>query len=425
MPENSTIESNLAGLYKEVYGDNIIRLIPDFARITKKSKFQTKKKVGKSFHQPVELQDEQGFTYSTDGGSFKLNPSVSMEMRDASIKPAQIAVRYRIAMDAAERAIGGGARAFRSATELQYKNVMRSFGKRLELSLIYGSKPLIGEASAIAVTSATLTTLTIPQAEWSFMWAGMEGVALNFYDGAALVSSGDDAIFTLKSVDLRNRQLVIEGTATGSTALQAVSPAADLNGWFLNSKGQQMRGLHDVFTNTGELYGIDASEWAMWRTPQVDFNGDPLNFQNIIEAMVEPVGRGVTGKYCIYLSPRNWSKLANDAAALRRVDQSYKTTKIDMGTQSIEYYYQGGPISIESHLFVKDGHFFGMPEGTDVMKRIGSTEVTSANPKIKGATSAMFYMLPENMGFESRMYTDQSLFFQKPAHGIYGFGFSL
>lgn len=412
----ATIISKLSGLYKEVYADDIIRLVPDFARIVKKAPFAKKRKIGKEYHQPVVLADEQGFTYSNTGGAFELNKSVSMETQDAKIGASQIAVRYRIAMDAASRAAEKGARAFRSATQLQYENVMNSFGKRLELALLYGETALVDGFSAIGSTSGTVTTLTVPASEWSFMWAGMERAMFQFYDGTSLVSSGLDSHFQLTSVNMNTKQLVFTGTATGTTALQAVTPAADLNVWFLGSKTQQMAGLYKIFTNTGTLFGINAADWALWKTPNVDLAAAPLTFQAIIEAMVEPVGRGLTGNFTLYLSPDNWAKLANDAAALRKIDNSYKTTQVDLGTQSIKYYYQGGAISIESHLFVKNSHCIGMPDG--LMKRIGSTEVTSANPKIKGATSDMFYMLPDNMGFESRMYTDQALFFEQPAKGL-------
>jgi hypothetical protein len=141
--------------------------------------------------------------------------------------------------------------------------------------------------------------------------------------------------------------------------------------------------------------------------------------------LIPAVGRGLSGAIEAYVSPTVWHSLATDLAALRTLDQSYSNSKIDVGTQEITYYYQGGAIKIISHLLVKNGDVFVIKPSD--FCRIGATDITTGIPNgIKGATSDMFYMLPDNMGYESRMYCDQAMFCERPATQalITGFVFS-
>jgi len=423
-----TTTSVLTGLYKEVYADTIYSLLPEVAKLTSKFPFKSKKKVGKQYHQPVILTAEQGFTYAgANAGAFALNAAISMSTQDAKLDSNQIAVRYRIDQEAAVKSVGAGKgdkAAFREATQLQYQNVMESFGKRLEWDLFYGSS-IVATAASKVNTSGTVTTLTFPSADWADgFWAGMENAAFNFYNANTLISSGADAIFTVTSVDLVNKAVAFTGTTTGTTALQAVA-AIDIDAWLLGSKGNQMIGLKSMMTTSGTLWNIDNSVYNLWKTPQTDFGGSgALTFPRILQALIPSVGRGLNGAVEAYVSPTVWQQLATDLAALRTLDSSYSNSKIDVGTQEITYFYQGGPIKVISHLLVKNGDVFVI-KPTDFC-RIGATDITTAVPDgIKGANSDMFYMLPDNMGYESRMYCDQAMFCEKPATQALITGFAL
>lgn len=422
----ATTSAVLSGLYKEVYADTIYSLIPDIAKLAKSVPFQKKKKIGKKYHQPVVVTAEQGFTYSNQRTAFALNPSVSMSTQDAEVDGSQIAVEYTISQEAAIRSMGSGngdKAAFREATQLQYENVMESFGKRLEIELFYAGTPLATAASKTN-TSATKTTYVIPEADWAAgIWAGMENAFFHMYDGASLISSGTDAEFQLTKVDLETRSLEFTGSSAGTTTLQSKT-ATDVDIWFLGSYGEQMAGLKKIFTNTGALFNINAGTYNLWKTPNKTYSSGALTFQRILESLVLSVQRGLTGDVTAYVSPLVWSQLATDLAALRMLDQSYSTAKINVGTQEITYYYQGGAVKIVSHLVVKSGDVF-VTKPKD-LKRFGSTDITSAIPSgIKGANSDMFYMLQGQMGYGSRMYTDQAIFCEKPAHQLYITGFTV
>ena len=422
----STTTSVLTGLYKEVYAQNIYSLLPDCAKLTQKIKFKQKEKLGRAYHQPVVLTAEQGFTYANaNSGAFALNPSVSMSTQDAILQSNQIAVRYRIDQEAAVKSMGangkGDKAAFRAATQLQYENVMESFGKRLEWDVLYGATASVASCTAITdgAVAATDSLITIPVNEWAIgFWAGMENAEFNCFNVSTLIGTGADSIFSLNRVNLVTRQITLRGTTAGTTALKAVAPA-NINIWLRGSRGNQMLGLKAIMTTAGTLFNIDNNIFNLWRTPNVDFAATgALTFPRVLEAMIEPVGRGLSGPVEAYVSPRVWQNLATDLAALRTLDSSYSNSKIDVGTQEITYFYQGGSIKIISHLLVKNGDVFVI-KPTDFC-RIGATDITSAVPEgIKGANSDMFYMLPDNMGYESRMYCDQGVLCERPATQVF------
>jgi len=55
--------STLSGLFKDVYGDDIIKLLPEVAKLQKMIDFREAEEIGKKFVQPVVLAREHGLTY--------------------------------------------------------------------------------------------------------------------------------------------------------------------------------------------------------------------------------------------------------------------------------------------------------------------------------------------------------------------------
>jgi len=64
----------LEGLFKEVYGDAVIDLVPNAARTVKDFPFvSASQQEGNKFNQPVRLSRTHGWTLSTSGEAFALN----------------------------------------------------------------------------------------------------------------------------------------------------------------------------------------------------------------------------------------------------------------------------------------------------------------------------------------------------------------
>ena len=135
-----TTTTDLSGLFKEVYGESVVSLVPESALIVKEIPFVAREKqLGNKYHQPVIVQMEHGVTYAgADAGAFTLNNAISMKTQDAQVQGAQMVLRSTLDYESAARASGSKS-AFMDATQLQVENMLQSLTKRLELSLIYGA----------------------------------------------------------------------------------------------------------------------------------------------------------------------------------------------------------------------------------------------------------------------------------------------
>jgi hypothetical protein len=138
-----TVKSVLEGLFKEVYGDKLVDLIPEIGMLVKEIPFRSAEQLGNAFHLPVVVSDEQGATYAgPEEDAFTLEAPVAMATKDASVKGSQILLRSAIGFKAAAAAAKGGKAAFVNATEMIIKRLMNSITRRVEVMLLYGgSRP--------------------------------------------------------------------------------------------------------------------------------------------------------------------------------------------------------------------------------------------------------------------------------------------
>lgn len=413
-----TTPSQLSGLFKESYSDDIQNLIPEVAKVVKMIPFiQRDKELGNKYHQPVIVAQEQGVTYAAaDSGAFALEDSVAMTMQDAQVQGSQMLLRSAISYDAAARA-SNSKKAFVKSTELLVENMMESLTKRLEICLLHGQCGIGVNESSVNI-NGTSTTIQISTATYAAgIWSGLEGAKVQFYlvSNGALISSGADSVFTVTSVDTDLRKAVVTGTATGITALDA---AADTDIYFKGARSSasawnEMAGLRKIMSNTGTLFNIDAATYNLWKANLVTTSG-AFTMSKLLAALSKAVQRGLNEKVVALVNPNTWANLASDIAALRRFDGSYSKNKAENGSESLSFYAQNGEIEIVSHNIVKEGECFVFPPKR--CKRIGAQEISFKTP---GREDEIFLHLPSNAGFEMRLYSDQSLFVETPARCVY------
>ena len=408
--------SDLTGLFKEVYGDSVINLIPGSAKFTKMVPFvQREKELGNLYHQPVVVTYSHGVTYAAaNAGAFSLNSTVAMSMQDAQVNAPQILLREALAYDAAAKA-SRGPKAFVAATELLVETMMESTMKRVELATWYGGVGLGQVASGgLSNTNATTEVATISLATWAAgIWAGMKNAKINFYDSnGTLISSGDDSVFTISSVNVANRTLTVTGTSTGITALDGASNFP-LDIYFNGANGAEMSGIDTILTNTGTLFNISATTYELWKGNSYSAGSAALTFGKVLAAIADAVNLGLDEKVCLWVNPSTWANLNSDLAALRRLDGSYKKSRGENGQEEIVYYGQNGEIEVKSHNCIKKGEAFILP--MKKCKRLGAQDVSFKTP---GREDEIFLHLPDNAGFELRTYTDQQVFIETPARCV-------
>jgi len=424
-------EATLDGLYKNVYAGKIEDLIPRAMQVQQDVSFVvSSERLGLQYNQPVMLTDEAGFTYNlqsvNSSTAFALNDAIGGVMQNATVNGAEIVCRSWLSYQQSSRATAGGASAFTSATELQFKNNMNSMRKRLELACLYGGTGT--GAGGLATTasstnaSATTTNVVITAATWaSGIWSGLAGGKVNFYDNAVLVSTGADSIFTVTTVTPSTRTLLITGTATGITALDTAIAAdpTQVKIFFNGAYSKEMFGLIEIAKNTGSLFGISASTYDLWAGTTVTLTGAPT-MGKFLGGIANAVGRGLQEDGKLLVSVQTWNDLNTNEAALRVYDSSWKRSEAQNGSENITYYGPNGKVEIAPHIFMKGGQaLFYVP---DQCSRVGSVDVTYNQPG--SGNGRIFFDIPAYAGYEFRSYTDQAIFCRKPATLVYFSGFT-
>lgn len=412
--------NQLNGLFKEVYGDDIINLVPDASKFTKLVPFtQKEKENGNFYHQPVILSYEHGFTYAAAGsGAFTLNTQIPMTMKDAQVVGAQILLRSAISYDAAYRA-SNSKKAFVETTKLVVDNMMESVAKRLEIQSFYGQVGLCTLASRTNV-DATHTTHTVTLSEWAAgMWAGIETAQVDMFQSNLSTKINSNGALTIDSVNLANRTLTFSGIAADITAIDTYVNANPNSAvlFFLgaNSAGtfQEMAGIKKILINSGTLFNISAATYTLWKGSSYSAGSAALTFGKIVDAIAEGSNRGLSEDVTVFLNPKAWGNIATDQAALRRYGANYSPAKAQNGQEAVEFYSQSGKVTLVPHIFIKEGDAFVLP--LKRIKRLGATDITFRRP---GRPDDIFLELTGNAGYELRLYTDQAVFIETPARSV-------
>jgi len=408
----ATTVANLNGLFKEVYGDDYIDLVPESAKIVKKVPFvPADKEEGNQYHQPVILSYEHGVTYAAaDAGAFALNDAVAMQMGDAQIKGAQILLRSALPYDVAAKASSKGKKAFAKATELIVENMLESVTKRLELSYLYGGSVTgIGNPTTSANVDATHTVITISLLTWSAgIWAGLENATIDVLDAGAVVNT--TGAVTIDSIDLDARTLTVSAVAGDITAIDGVTFTTADAIVFRGALAAEMSGIDKIIVNAGTLFNISAATYKLWKGNTYSAGSAALTFGKVLIGIAAPVLRGLQEDATLYCNPKTFADLSDDLAALRMYDQSFKGSQLSIGSESIKYFTQAGVLEVVPHLFVKEGEAFVLPMKR--VKRLGAQDVSFKTP---GRGDEIFDHLSGNAGFELRVYTDQACFIECPA----------
>ena len=407
--------TTLNGLFKEVYADEIENLIPDGVKLLKLVPFiESAKEIGNLYHQPVQLSHEQGVTYAAaDSGAFSLQNAVAAVFKDAQLNGAQMLLRSSMSYEAAARA-SNDKKAFVKATSLMVQNMVNSMAKRLEISCIYGSTNL-GQISATS-GSGTSRQYTLSAASWaSGIWAGSETMNIDCVSVAVPTSSGQklnsNAALVVSSVDLTNYYVNVTGN---SSDLSAIDAAISSGAFFIYTSAllNDLNGLDRIITNSGTLYNISASSYALWKGNSYDAGSAALSFQKILAAVALAVERGLDEDVICMVSPKTWANISSDQAALRLYDDSYKSSKLENGASEYQFAGQNGKIDIVSSIYVKQGEAFIFPPKR--LKRIGAMNISFKMPG-RQQQEDFFLELTNSAGYELRAYTDQTLFSDSPA----------
>lgn len=405
-----------SGIFKERYASHIVDAIPEWTHILKRVKYEKGLAVGNKFHFPVVLADEAGFTHAANNaGDYALNGAIAFETQDAQVSPSQITLVSRISYDAFTQSLASEA-AFERLSKMLLERMTGSMSRRLEVLMLYGGSGLAVTASSANV-NATKTTVTFTAASWADgIWAGAKNQTINFYNGATLVSSGADAVFTVFSVDAANYKITVTGTATGISALDTSIAGGARTVFYQGAKGAEMTGLNTIVTNTGSLFNIDAATYDLWAGNSYSAASGPLTFNKLQNAVAQVVGRGLDKATQVLVNHKTWSNLLTDQAAVRRFDSSYSKTKAEAGSESLQFHSQNGLMEVLAHPCVKEGEAFILP--LEDVRRIGAGSSDMMFMPQSASNEEYFQYVPGFNSYEIRLYSNQAIIDELPARTI-------
>lgn len=404
--------STLNGLFKTVYAEKLIDLVPDYAILQKKVDFvSAEKETGNFYAQPVNLSHEAGFTYNGESGAVvTLNDAKAGAMKEAQVKGTELILRSQLSYTALSRASKQGPKAFRRASAWKVEDMNNSTRKRLEVGMLYGQSS-IGRVSG----APSGNVITISAATWAGgIWAGAEGAQLQAFtaiSGASTEHNGGGADLTITAVDSDARTITVtnDGDVADGDYLFFKGAATTSGGNIVHS---EMAGLQKIITNTGSLFNIDASAYSLWKGTSVTGVGQ-ISHAKIQDALAKAVNKGLMEGVLLLCSPKAFGVLNSDQAALRAFDSSFSSSQAVNGAESLVFHSVNGKCEVMAHPMVKDGDLFIVP--MDSVMRIGSVDLTFGVP---GMEEDFFTLVSTKNAVELQCMADQAIFLEKPAHAV-------
>lgn len=405
-------QTQLLGLFKQVYAEKIRNAWLMRAPIASSILFETQDSTGDYYNAPIDLQLEQGVTYAAAGvlpsGSGYLSPTAG-KMENAQLAGAQYFGRSQVSYEAISRSARVSAAAFEKATSHVVKRLMFSLLKRFEIDLLHGQ---LGWGTIESVSgSSTTRAWVLSDATWtSGIWAGMKNATLDVfaadYSGTKVNSN---AAVTITSVDPATRTLNVSGNATDLTAIvagmqlfpQTQTPTTALYG---------LTKWASLTSASGTVANIATGSFELWQSNQYNVAGQ-LSMQKVLAAVSMAFDYGLITGGKLIVSGRGFEQLTADQAALRQYDVSYKPVSAQNGVEKLVYSGTAGDIEIMPHWAQKPGQaLFYSPEP---LKRIGSEELGFIT---RAGGEKLILESSDSPATEMRMYGNQNLFCDMPRH---------
>jgi hypothetical protein len=392
MAYNAATLSSLNGFHKHIHAPKLEKLIPEDHHIFRDIPFQKGHKLGRDYLQPVHLTLPHGATFSASDAVPTLKAAIASQTKEATVDAYQIIMRERVGYDAADRA---------ASSESAYENDMTFLMEGLRLSHASKAEALnwYGQDSSGLGTVASISTntLTIPTSQWApGIWQGGENLRLDVY-----TSTTYQKTVTVTAVDFDNLTVTVDNA-------QGISAADVL--YFEGAYGNSQAGIHKIVTNTGSLFGIDASTYNLWKGITQTAGSTTLSFLTLMKAVAKARVKGFRGEADVYINPATFTDLVNQVEAARTDDQR-KGMTVDRGADSFRVRSANGALNIKVSDFVKKGFAYGLVKDGS-WKRIGSSDITFRYP---GTDKEDFFIhLQEAAGYEFRSWSNYALFCARP-----------
>jgi hypothetical protein len=418
--------ATLNGLYKDRYASEVTKLVPDHVKLYNAVKYDSSKKVGDAYVEPVILSLESGFTYGGEDGSlFDLEDAKEFKMKKASVKARELVLRSAISIAALNRS-ASGEQSIEKAMDLMVGNMLKSIYHRLEVQMFYGQSGLGivsdqnadgDEVDVFPAAAVASLEILIRDSEWAAgVWNGTTGAKIDIFSADKTSKRGT---YEILGYSLKNKSITVKHETNATIAIGELSESdvVFFKGACIAGAPATLNefiGVHAISEETVSLFGVANANEPLFQGSIVDVGtlATPvvLSQGRIEEGIASMVEKGLMEEeVSVYVNPKQWDDLLNEQDSKRVIDSSYSSAKHQSGAREIEFFGQNGTIKIKASTFVKQGYAYIICEKD--LKRIGSTEVTFKRPD----GEEFFKLLEGKHGVEMRCMTDQALFTSRPA----------
>lgn len=390
--------TTLASRLKEQYNDKISNLVPNSAILMGKLQFREDLSPGSKAVFDVQLSHENGF--SVGSGVITLNDAVAQSSARAEVEGYQVILRSRVSYDAITRA-NSSKQAFVAFGNNKYIPMFESFKKREELLALYGRDSL-AEVDSVSGQVITLKAGSFAPA----IWLGAEGAVIEAFT-AKTGGSQHNTDLTIASVSVSAGTLTVTGTCSSVE-----------NGDFLffkSHRGAEPYGLMAIARNTGSLYNISATTYALWSANAYDLGTSGLTLEKVLKMAGVAGDKGCDEDLLMLVPIKAFQAIVSDQAALRDHGADYSPDKMENGAGRISFYGATGKIEIVPHPMMKRGECVMFPVRWTYL--IGSSKMTQ---RINDRSGDMFFDLESYSAVEMRIYAEWTVFCEKPGWIVYG-----
>lgn len=416
----SIIDTNqVYAMYKEVYGENFIKMSMVDKQLYDAFSFEKGDEPGRAYYEAIRMTEEQGFTFGLAGGTGKriLNAAIALKTERASFIGNILEFKSEVDAEAMVRGLTNK-QAFRDTVGVIQEGQRDSLFFHLEYTLLRGGAP-VGTISAVAADPAAnaarrLVTLSTTGYADAF-WSNSENMPLDIYDSTSAVNNVSSTrrntvvatvlqLFRVIAWYPDTRQLLVEADTAGDWGTVVAGDCL----WRTGSYLKESMGMLPICAASGQtIFGISQSTYGKWNSFR-DTAAGPISMNRIQRAIANIRGRSaMKAAYTCRLHPLQWEAVHNDLTALRRFDSSYKVAKADAGHSEIEFYSAAGSVRILSNVFMPLDS--AIITDDTVWTRRGASDV-HFNMSAPGSLDVMYVVNTDSNSVQFRAYSQQGMF---------------
>lgn len=374
--------------------------------------FQQGKRIGDKYVKPVQMTDDQGFTFRAAGSASTataLNDAVPAQWEEAQFNGSIMDWRSRIDIEVLARTQDGSEQAVIQGAAERIEAMQKGMVRHNEWSLLQGGRPL-AKIEQVSGASTTRAWVLYAGSYAAAFLLKAKNMPLDVFTDEALTAANKvntNAKVVVVSFVRSTRTLNVSGNATDLTNITADH--------FVARRGENATTMvpgiiRRLQLASGIVDNINTATYPEWIANIVDFASTNVNMAKLLQgdALLAEGGLSKAEKI-VLLDARNFAVLNADLSARRSFDGSYRRTKAENGFAAIEFVSPTGGLMVTTHPYMKGAEVAELTR--ESWERLGSQDLTL---NIPGDGSSMATLVADYQAYEYRGFSLQGMFCSAP-----------